>query len=62
MSLFNGQEKIVLSYPKLKARIEGRENPKEEREKIGLLDSLIRLSVGVEDVDNLLTDLEQAIG
>lgn len=36
--------------------------PKEEREKIGLLDSLIRLSVGVEDVDNLLTDLEQAIG
>lgn len=33
MSLFNGQEKIVLSYPKLKARIEGRENPKEEREK-----------------------------
>lgn len=36
--------------------------PKEEREKVGLLDSLIRLSVGVEDVDNLLTDLEQAIG
>ncbi|GAB5527352.1 MAG: cystathionine gamma-synthase [Roseivirga sp.] len=36
--------------------------PKEEREKVGLLDSLIRLSVGVEDIDNLLTDLEQAIG
>lgn len=36
--------------------------PKEEREKVGLLDSLIRLSVGVEDIDNLLTDLKQAIG
>ncbi len=35
--------------------------PKEEREKVGLLDSLIRLSVGVEDIDNLLTDLKQAI-
>ncbi len=36
--------------------------PREERYRVGLLDSLIRLSVGVEDVDNLLTDLEQAIG
>ena len=36
--------------------------PKEEREKVGLLDSLIRLSVGIEDIENLLTDLEQAIG
>ena len=33
MSLFNGQEKIVLSYPKLKERIEGREDSKAEREK-----------------------------
>ncbi len=36
--------------------------PKADRYAVGLLDSLIRLSVGVEDVDNLLTDLEQAIG
>jgi cystathionine beta-lyase len=36
--------------------------PKEEREKIGVVDSLIRLSVGVEDIDDLLSDLEQAIG
>lgn len=36
--------------------------PKEEREKRGLLDSLIRLSVGVEDADDLMADLEQAIG
>lgn len=36
--------------------------PKEEREKRGLLDSLIRLSVGIEDVDDLIEDLKQAIG
>jgi len=35
--------------------------PKKEREKSGVLDSLIRLSVGIEDVDDLITDLEQAI-
>ncbi|MBO6516537.1 MAG: cystathionine gamma-synthase [Bacteroidia bacterium] len=36
--------------------------PKEEREKAGLKDSLIRLSVGIEDVDDLIEDLAQAIG
>ncbi|WP_281990175.1 cystathionine gamma-synthase [Aquimarina aggregata] len=35
--------------------------PKEEREKTGVVDSLIRLSVGIEDVDDLIADLEQAI-
>lgn len=36
--------------------------PREERLKGGLSDSLIRLSVGVEDVEDLIADLEQAIG
>ncbi len=36
--------------------------PKEEREKSGVTDSLIRLSVGVEEVEDLLEDLRQAIG
>ena len=36
--------------------------PKEGREKTGVVDSLIRLSVGVEDKDDLLADLKQAIG
>ena len=31
--------------------------PKEEREKTGVVDSLIRLSVGVEDIDDLISDL-----
>lgn len=35
--------------------------PKEEREKAGVVDSLIRLSVGVEDADDLVKDLEQAL-
>ena len=35
--------------------------PKDEREKSGLSDSLIRLSVGIEDSEDLINDLEQAI-
>lgn len=35
--------------------------PKEERIKNGLLDSLIRLSIGVEDAEDLIEDLEQAL-
>jgi cystathionine beta-lyase len=35
--------------------------PREEREKSGLSDSLIRLSVGIEDADDLIQDLRQAI-
>jgi cystathionine gamma-lyase len=35
--------------------------PKEDRLKVGLTDSLIRLSVGVEDADDLINDLEQAL-
>jgi cystathionine beta-lyase/cystathionine gamma-synthase len=34
--------------------------PKDVREKAGLKDSLIRLSVGIEDVDDLIDDLNQA--
>jgi cystathionine gamma-lyase len=36
--------------------------PREERLKNGLSDSLIRLSVGIEDVEDLIDDLRQAIG
>ncbi len=35
--------------------------PKEEREKAGVVDSLLRLSVGVEDIEDLLADLKQAL-
>ncbi len=36
--------------------------PAAEREKVGVTDNLLRLSVGVEDVDDLLADLAQALG
>ncbi|OQY91920.1 MAG: cystathionine gamma-synthase [Sphingobacteriales bacterium UTBCD1] len=36
--------------------------PREERIKNGLTDSLIRLSIGIEDADDLIGDLKQAIG
>jgi cystathionine beta-lyase/cystathionine gamma-synthase len=35
--------------------------PKAEREKYGFTDSLVRLSVGIEDVEDLIEDIEQAI-
>lgn len=35
--------------------------PKEEREKTGVVDSLIRLSVGIEDDEDLIADLKQAL-
>jgi cystathionine gamma-lyase len=35
--------------------------PVEMRRRLGLTDSLIRLSVGIEDVDDLIADLEQAL-
>lgn len=35
--------------------------PKEERERVGVVDNLLRLSVGVEDVEDLIEDLKQAL-
>ncbi len=36
--------------------------PKSEREKSGVVDSLIRLSVGIEHIDDLIHDIENALG
>ena len=35
--------------------------PKSEREKTGVVDSLIRLSVGIEDIDDIIADLKQGL-
>ena len=35
--------------------------PYEVRQKVGITDGLIRLSVGIESIDDILADLEQAI-
>ncbi len=35
--------------------------PKKDREAMGLTDSLVRFSVGIEDVEDLIEDIKQAI-
>ena len=35
--------------------------PKEKREKYGITDGLIRMSVGIENVQDIIMDLEQAL-
>ena len=35
--------------------------PADIRKEVGIVDELIRLSVGIEDVDDLIADLKQAI-
>ena len=34
---------------------------KEVRDSLGIKDNLLRLSIGIEDVDDLIADLEQAL-
>lgn len=36
--------------------------PKEEKEKIGVTESLVRFSVGIEDVEDLIADVEEVLG
>ncbi len=36
--------------------------PKEERDKMGLTESLVRFSVGIEDIEDLIEDVKQALG
>ena len=36
--------------------------PREVREQMGIIDNLVRFSVGIEDVDDLIEDLENAFG
>ena len=35
--------------------------PKEVRDAVGITDSLVRLSVGIEDVEDIIGDLDQAL-
>jgi cystathionine beta-lyase len=53
-----GGVESILSYP---ARMSHAAVPKEEREKKGISETLVRLSVGLEDVDDLIADLDRAI-
>ncbi|PPA70668.1 cystathionine beta-lyase [Jeotgalibacillus proteolyticus] len=53
-----GAVESILSYP---ATMSHAAMPVEEREKRGITDGLLRLSVGLENVDDLLTDIQQAL-
>ncbi|WP_138419914.1 cystathionine beta-lyase [Aquibacillus sediminis] len=53
-----GAVESILSYP---ATMSHAAMPPEEREKRGISDGLLRLSVGLEHVDDLIADLEQAL-
>ncbi|KAG1649099.1 Cystathionine beta-lyase [Nymphon striatum] len=59
MSDFGGGVESLAGHP---ASMTHASIPKEEREKSGVVDSLIRLSVGIEDKADLIADLEKAIG
>jgi methionine-gamma-lyase len=53
-----GTVDTLISHP---ASMSHRGMSREEREKFGITDGLIRLSVGIENVADILTDLEQAL-
>jgi cystathionine beta-lyase len=54
-----GGVESIISYP---ARMSHASVPAEERQRKGITDTLVRLSVGLEDPDDLIADLEQAMG
>lgn len=36
--------------------------PADERQRLGITEGLVRISVGIEDIDDILADLDQALG
>lgn len=53
-----GGVESLLTYPMLQTH---GDVPADVREKLGITDSFLRFSVGIEDVDDLIADLEQAL-
>ena len=51
----------VESLISLPAQMTHASMPKEVRDRIGITDSLVRLSVGIEDVEDIIADLDQAL-
>jgi cystathionine gamma-lyase len=57
LSTFRDQESLV-DHPAIMAHASV---PEGERAELGISDTLIRLSVGIEDVGDLIADLDQAL-
>ncbi len=53
-----GGTESLITYPRLQTHADV---PEEIREKLGINDCMLRLSVGLEDPDDLIADLEQAL-
>jgi methionine-gamma-lyase len=53
-----GTVDTLLSHP---ASMTHHSVPKDQREKYGITDGLIRMNVGIENVQDIITDLEQAL-
>ena len=53
-----GGVESILSYP---YRMSHYAIPKEEREKLGINDSILRLSVGLENTDDLIEDIINSV-
>ncbi|MDR2033412.1 MAG: PLP-dependent transferase [Helicobacteraceae bacterium] len=53
-----GGVETIVSYP---AQMSHAAMPQKERERLGITDSLIRISVGLEDIDDLIADFEEAL-
>jgi cystathionine beta-lyase/cystathionine gamma-synthase len=53
-----GAVETMITHP---ATMTHAEVPKDEREARGLTDGLVRLSVGIEDAEDIIKDLEQAL-
>ncbi len=53
-----GDVHTMILYPAISSH---REMPPAERERLGITENLVRLSVGIEDVEDLIADLDQAL-
>ena len=53
-----GSVETIVSYP---AKMSHASIPKEEREQLGITDTLIRVSVGLEDIEDLIESFKEAI-
>lgn len=54
-----GDVHSLILYPVMSSH---REVPPAQRERLGIRDNLLRLSVGIEAVEDIIGDLEQALG
>ncbi len=54
-----GDVHTMILYPVISSH---REMPPQERERLGIAGNLVRLSAGIEDVEDVLADLDQALG